>query len=71
MGITELLQMVSTVGFPVVMAIIIYVNNNKQAEMSRSELLSLNKDILTTINDNTKALTSLESYIKDGNEERV
>lgn len=50
MDLNTIMQAVSTVGFPIVCCIVLFVQNDK---------------LRSTIEDNTKAVTSLTEYIKN------
>ena len=54
MDINTIMQAVSTVGFPIVCCCVLFIQNDK---------------LRSTIEDNTKAVTSLTDYIKNKEED--
>lgn len=69
MDITQFTQMISNVGFPIAMCLIVFYYMNKHDEQHKEETDNLR----TTLEDNTKVLSELSTLIKtltNGNKER-
>ena len=66
----ELIQMISTVGFPIVISIIMAYYVRDQGDKNREDIKTLNEQhktemlsILEALNNNTLALTQLRDYL--------
>lgn len=57
---TAVPQMIGSLGFPIVMCIMIFVRMNEQSEQHKEEMLKLNE----TLNNNTIAITQLTSKLE-------
>lgn len=69
MDITQVTQMISNVGFPIAMCLIVFYYMTKHDEQHKEETDKLR----TTLEDNTKILSELSTLIKtliNGNKER-
>lgn len=60
MDITQLTQMISNVGFPIAMCLIVFYYMTKHDEQHKEETDNLRK----TLEDNTKVLSELSNLIK-------
>lgn len=57
----ELLQAVSTVGFPIFMCLLMYKSNNEESQRHKDEM----DKVVEAINNNTIALTNLVDKMDD------
>lgn len=60
MDITQLTQMISNVGFPIAMCLLVFYYMTKHDEKHKEETDNLRK----TLEDNTKVLSELSTLIK-------
>lgn len=60
MDITQVTQMISNVGFPIAMCLIVFYYMTKHDEQHKEE----NDNLRTTLEDNTKVLSELSTLIK-------
>lgn len=60
MTINDIIELIASVGFPIVMCLILFFYMNKQNEKHEHEI----KELTETINNNTKILTELTTLIK-------
>lgn len=73
MGVNEILQLVSTLGFPIVCAVAMAWYVKYMTDRNREEIDKLNtqhqqemKEVTTALNNNTLALQKLSDVIENG-----
>lgn len=60
----DIITMISTLGFPIVMSLLLYVKIDKQDQIHREELNKMTE----TIQNNTLAIQKLVDRLGEGNE---